>query len=71
MVKATHRFVNLYKIGRANRLGAITRDTEWRTYTLRMFDLLARTQNAHYIKASLAEYLPIGYANPLRVQQHH
>jgi hypothetical protein len=70
-VEATHTFVDLYKIGMANKLGALTKTTDWRGYTLRMLDLLARTGNAHYIKASLQEHLPPGYHNPLRVPQHH
>ena len=31
IVKATHRFVDLYKVGRANYLGALTKDTGWRS----------------------------------------
>jgi hypothetical protein len=71
VVEATYGFVDLYKIGRANKLGALTKTTDWRGYTVRMLDLLARTGNAHYIKASLQEHLPPGYHNLLRVPQHH
>jgi DNA repair photolyase len=70
VVEATHPFVDLYKIGRANYLKEITRTTDWRGYTLRMIDLLNRLGKAHYIKCDLQPYLPPGYHNPLRVPQH-
>lgn len=70
VVRATAAFVDLYKVGRANYLGAITRTTDWRDYTLRMVELLCRLGKAHYIKRDLQGYLPEGYHNPLRVQQH-
>jgi hypothetical protein len=71
IVRATHEFVDLYKVGLANRCAAITKTTDWRTYTLRMIDLLNRLGKAHYIKQDLQSYLPPGYHNPLRVLQHH
>jgi DNA repair photolyase len=71
IVQATHRFVDLYKIGRANYLKEITRTTDWKDYTLRMIDLCARLDVRHYIKRDLQPFLPLGYVNPLRVQQHH
>lgn len=71
IVRATHRFVDLYKIGRANYLKEITRTTDWQGYTLRMIDLCRDLGAAHYIKKDLQPYLPAGYHNPLRVQQHH
>jgi DNA repair photolyase len=71
VVRETHGFVDLYKIGRANYLKEITRTTDWRDYTLRMIDLCQRLGAKHYIKRSLQEHLPAGYPNPLRVPQHH
>ena len=71
VVEATHGFVDLYKVGRANYLGEITRTTDWRDYTLRMIELLNRLGKRHYIKKDLQPYLPAGYPNPLRVFQHH
>jgi DNA repair photolyase len=71
IVRATHQFIDLYKVGRANYCGALTKQTDWRTYTLRMIDLLNRLGKAHYIKQDLQPYLPPGYHNPLRVPQHH
>jgi DNA repair photolyase len=71
VVKATHRFVDLYKVGRANYLKEITRTTDWRGYTLRMIALLKRFGARHYIKQDLQPFLPPAYPNPLRVPQHH
>lgn len=71
LVGATHGFVDLYKIGKANYLKEITTTTDWRDYTLRMVDLCQRLGVRHYIKKDLQEYLPAGYHNPLRVPQHH
>jgi DNA repair photolyase len=71
IVERTHRFVDLFKIGRANYLQEITRTTDWRDYTLRMVDLCQRLGVRHYIKRDLQAYLSPGYPNPLRVQQHH
>lgn len=71
VVDATHEFVDLYKVGRANYLKEITRTTNWRGYTLRMIEKLHRLGKRHYIKNDLQEYLPAGYFNPLRVDQFH
>lgn len=71
IVRETHSFVDLYKVGRANYLKEITRTTDWRDYTLRMVDLLNKVGVKHYIKRDLQPFLPEGYANPLRVPQHH
>lgn len=71
IVQATHRFVDLYKVGRANYLGELTKNTDWESYTHRMIELLQRLGARHYIKKDLQKYLPTGYPNPLRVPQHH
>ena len=71
IVRATHEFVDLYKVGKANYLKAITKTTDWQGYTERMVELLTRLGKAHYIKQDLQPYLPPGYHNPLRVPQHH
>ncbi|MCP4261533.1 MAG: radical SAM protein [Planctomycetes bacterium] len=70
IVKATHKFVDLYKVGRVNYL-PMTKTTDWEEYTHRMVDLLGSLGKAHYIKKDLQQYLPEGYHNPLRVDQHH
>jgi len=71
IVEATHPFVDLYKVGRANYVPTITKVVDWRDYTLRMIDKLQRHDKAHYIKKDLQPFLPPGYSNPLRVPQHH
>ncbi len=71
VIRATSPFVDLYKIGRANYLKAITTTTDWRDYTLRVIELCQKLGLRHYIKRSLQEHLPAGYENPLRVPQHH
>jgi hypothetical protein len=52
IVRRTHSFVDLYKIGRVNYL-PITKTTDWRDYTLRMIDLCHRLAVNHYIKKDL------------------
>jgi hypothetical protein len=52
-------------------LAPMTKTTDWRDYTLRMLDQLARFGARHYIKKDLQEFLPEGYPNLLRVPQHH
>jgi DNA repair photolyase len=69
VVEATHEFVDLYKAGRANYMGALTKTTDWQSYTLRLTELLTRLGKPHYIKTDLQKYLPDGYPNPLRVRQ--
>lgn len=71
VIRATHEFVDLFKVGRANYCGALTKTTDWRDYTLRAVDLMRQLGKAHYIKADLQPFLPEGYHNPLRVPQHH
>lgn len=71
IVEATHDFVDLYKVGRANYLKEITRTTDWKDYTLRMLDVLQGVGARHYIKKDLQPFLPDNYPNPLRVEQHH
>jgi len=70
IVDATHEFVDLFKVGRVNYVG-ITKTTDWQAYTLRMIEKLQRRNKRAYIKKDLQPYLPAGYFNPLRVNQHH
>ncbi len=71
IVDQTRSFVDLFKIGKANYLKKITRTTDWRDYTVRMIALCQDLGVRHYIKRDLQEFLPAGYPNPLRIQQHH
>ncbi len=71
IIEATHSFVDLFKVGRANYLPTITRTTDWQDYTERVIELCARLGVKHYIKKDLQPYLPAGYYNPMRVAQYH
>lgn len=71
IVRETHSFVDLYKVGRANYVPTITKVVDWRDYTLRMIDEMERWQKKNYIKLDLQPHLPPNYYNPLRVEQHH
>ena len=70
IIRRTHEFVDLYKIGRVNYID-MTQTTDWESYTHKMIELCAELGVKHYIKKDLQKYLPKGYHNPLRVQQHH
>lgn len=70
ILRETHGFVDLFKIGRVNYL-PMTKTTDWEDYTHRMIEQCQRLGVAHYIKEDLQKYLPPGYVNPKRVVQHH
>jgi DNA repair photolyase len=70
IIEATHEFVDLFKVGRANYL-PMTNTTDWEDYTLRVLDLVQRLGVRHYIKQDLQPYLPAGYHNPRYIPQHH
>ena len=70
IIRETHNFVNLYKIGRVNYL-PMTKTTNWEDYTHKMINLCQQLNVNHYIKKDLQTYLPENYYNPLRVTQHH
>jgi DNA repair photolyase len=71
IIKRTHEFVDLYKIGRANYLKEITTTTDWKSYTHRIVELVNRLGVKHYIKLDLQPYLEKGYFNPMRIPQHN
>ena len=71
IVDATHGFVDLYKVGRANYVPTITGVLDWRDYTLRMLDKVTKLGVKYYFKKDLQPFLPEGLPNPLRIQQHH
>jgi DNA repair photolyase len=70
IIRQTHRFVDLFKVGRVNYVG-LTRTTDWGRFTADVLEVLAATGARHYIKQDLQPYLPAGYPNPKRVPQHH
>lgn len=69
IIRKTHKFVNLFKIGRANYL-PMTKTTDWKAYTHQIIDICQSLNIEHYIKLDLQPYLPDGYHNPLRRNQH-
>lgn len=69
IIKETYKFVNLFKIGRANYL-PMTKTTDWEAYTHNMINLCQQLGVKHYIKKDLQCYLPKDYHNPLRIAQH-
>jgi hypothetical protein len=71
IVRATHSFVDLFKVGRVNHDNKMTKTIDWEDYTHRMIAVLKELGAAHYIKKDLQPYLPPNYPNPLRVPQHH
>jgi len=68
IIRRTHTFVDLYKVGRVNYVG-LTKTTDWRKFTADVLKVLAETGSKHYIKKDLQPYLPEGYSNPMRVDQ--
>ncbi len=70
IIEHTHKFVDLYKIGRANYL-PMTYTTNWEEYTHRILELVNRLGVKHYIKKDLQTFLPAGYHNPKRIPQHN
>lgn len=70
IIKRTHEYVDLYKIGRANYV-PMTKTTDWESYTHRVIELVHKLGVKHYIKKDLQRYLPPGYHNPMRIPQHN
>lgn len=70
IIERTHKFVDLFKIGRANYL-PMTNSTDWEDYTHRILEVVNRLGVKHYIKHDLQKYLPDGYYNPKYINQHN
>jgi DNA repair photolyase len=68
IIRHTHRFVDMYKVGRANYIG-LTKTTNWKQFTGDVLKVLAETGAHAYIKRDLQPYLPEGYRNPMRTKQ--
>jgi DNA repair photolyase len=68
IIRQTHSFVDLFKIGRVNYIG-LTKTTDWKQFAADVLDVVGETGAKHYIKRDLQPYLPDGYNNPLRVDQ--
>jgi len=70
IIRQTHEFVNLYKVGRIN-YHHLTKTTDWRKFAGDVVELLGKLGANHYVKKDLQPFLPIGYNNPLRIPQHN
>lgn len=70
IVKETHEFVDLYKIGKANYVKKVSDRIDWADYTRRVTEVCRALEKRHYVKADLQRHLPPGYHNPLRIRQH-
>lgn len=68
IIRHTHQFVDLYKVGRVNYIG-LTKTTNWKQFTADVLQVLQDTGARHYIKRDLQPYLPEGYENQMRVDQ--
>lgn len=70
IVKETHEFVDLYKIGKANYVKKVSDAIDWRDYVERVTATCRALRKQHYVKLDLQQFLPPGYHNPLRIPQH-
>jgi DNA repair photolyase len=51
IIRQTHTFVDLYKVGRVNYIG-LTKTTNWKQFTADVLQVLADTGARHYIRTS-------------------
>lgn len=70
IIRRTHKFVDLYKIGKANYVPTLAKEINWQRYTHEVIEVCQELNIEHYIKRDLQQFLPEGYENPLRVPQH-
>jgi DNA repair photolyase len=69
IIRETHKFVDLYKVGRIN-YSPLTKRIDWREFTQSVVELLDETGSDRYVKEDLQPYLPEGYRNELRRPQN-
>jgi DNA repair photolyase len=62
IIRRTHPFVDLFKIGRIN-YSTLTKRIDWREFTERVLEVLAETGAGYYVKQDLQPYLPEGFTN--------
>ena len=70
IIEQTRGYVDFFKIGRVNYVG-LTKTTDWESFTHRVIDLCQKYDIKHYIKLDLQKYLPAGYPNVMRINQHN
>jgi hypothetical protein len=63
IVEQTPRFVDLFKVDRANYL-PMTKTTNWKDYTERMIEVLAKVRARSYIKKDLQPNRRFGWKRP-------
>ncbi len=56
IIRETHRFVDLYKVGRIN-YHRLTREIDWKQFTSKVVRLLNELESDYYIKKDLQPYL--------------
>jgi DNA repair photolyase len=64
VVKATHSYVDFYKLGRLNYH---KNETDWQDHTTRLISLFEQLGVRYYVKQDLAPHLPEGYKSVLRI----
>jgi len=69
IIRSTHQFVNLYKVGRIN-YHRLTKTTDWPEFTGRVVELLKELGARAYIKKDLQPYLPADFQNWQDFRQH-
>ena len=70
MIASTYRFVDFYKVGGLSYL-SLKQPVDKRDFTLRAVDLLDKLGASAYFKQDLQPFLPAGYQNAMRVEQHN
>lgn len=62
IIRRTHTFVDLFKIGRIN-YSKLTQIINWRKFTEEVLAVLKETGAGYFIKKDLQPYLPTGFPN--------
>lgn len=70
IIRQSHSFVDLYKVGRIN-YHRLTKEIDWQEFTKQVTKLLMSLGVRHYIKRDLHPYLPKDYLNPKYRPQHN
>jgi DNA repair photolyase len=70
MIACTYEFTNHYKLGGLNHF-SLREPVDLREFTLRACDLLSKLGRSAYFKKDCWPYLPAGWNNDMRVQQHY
>ncbi len=63
IIRQTHKFVNLYKIGKINH-HPLEAKIDWRIFALQAIEICESLCKPYYIKDDLASFLPVGALGP-------